>query len=84
MRLQDRPLPADTILNVNVPAVPFSDIQGFQATRLGLRHRSEPAVPAHDPKGRRVYWVGAAGAGQDAGPVLIMPDQPVPPGTALR
>ena len=23
-------------------------------------------------------------AGQDAGPVLIMPDQPVPPGTALR
>jgi len=23
-------------------------------------------------------------AGQEAGPVLIMPDQPVPPGTALR
>jgi 5'-nucleotidase len=39
-----------------------------KVTRLGNRHRSEPAVRAQDPRGRDVYWVGSAGAGQDAGP----------------
>ena len=67
-RLQADPLPADTILNINVPDQPAQDIAGFQVTRLGHRHRAEPAVPTTDPKGRTVYWVGAAGAGQDAGP----------------
>jgi 5'-nucleotidase len=67
-RLQESPLPSDTILNVNVPDVPFAQLQGFEATRLGYRHRAEPVVQAHDPKGRPVFWVGAAGPGQDAGP----------------
>lgn len=66
-RLQEEPLPSDTILNVNVPDLPFEDIRGFEATRLGFRHRSEPVVETKDPKGRPVFWVGAAGAGQDAG-----------------
>jgi 5'-nucleotidase len=35
---------------------------------LGFRHRSEPILRAHDPRGRPVYWVGPAGRGQDAGP----------------
>jgi hypothetical protein len=46
----------------------FADLRGFKATRLGYRHRSERVVEARDPKGRRIYWVGAAGQGQDAGP----------------
>ena len=66
--LQDAPLPADTTLNINVPDVPFEQLRGFQATRLGYRHRSEPVIESQDPKGRAVYWVGAPGAGQDAGP----------------
>jgi 5'-nucleotidase len=67
-RLKIHPLPADTILNVNVPDVPFNDLRGFQATRLGFRHRAEPMVRAQDPKGLPIYWVGPAGSGQDAGP----------------
>jgi 5'-nucleotidase len=67
-RLQQQPLPADTILNVNVPDRPWDELAGFQATRLGFRHRSEAVVPQSDPKGRTVYWVGPAGGGQDAGP----------------
>ena len=62
------PLPADTILNINVPDLPWTEIKGFQATRLGYRHRSERVIQARDPKGRIIYWVGAAGKGQDAGP----------------
>jgi 5'-nucleotidase len=67
-RLQDEPLAPDAVLNVNVPDVPFNELCGFEATRLGYRHRSEPVVETTDPKGRPVFWVGAAGAGQDAGP----------------
>jgi 5'-nucleotidase len=56
------------ILNVNVPDLPFDQLRGFRSTRLGNRHRSEPVVAAQDPRGRPIYWIGAAGASQDAGP----------------
>lgn len=67
-RLLSHPLPADTILNVNVPDMPYSELRGYQATRLGFRHRSEAMVQAVDPKGQPIYWVGPAGSGADAGP----------------
>ena len=62
------PLPADTILNVNVPNLPWSEIKGFEVTRLGHRHRAEPTVRMVDPRGKPMYWIGPAGAEQDAGP----------------
>jgi len=68
MRLQRSPLDAATIFNVNVPDIPYEQLKGTQATRLGLRHRSEKVVRAHDPKGKELFWVGPAGAEQDAGP----------------
>jgi len=67
-RLAADPLPADTILNVNVPDLPWDDIDGFEVTRLGNRHRAEPCVPLQDPRGRTWWWIGAAGPEQDAGP----------------
>lgn len=67
-RLHRVPLPAATILNVNVPDLPFEKIRGVQATRLGHRHKSEPVVKARDPRGRTIYWVGPSGLEQDAGP----------------
>jgi 5'-nucleotidase len=67
-RLCARPLPADTILNVNVPDLPWEELTGFEATRLGHRHKAEPVVKSSDPRGRTVYWVGSAGLEEDAGP----------------
>ena len=67
-RLHRVPLPAATILNVNVPDLPFDEIRGVQATRLGHRHKSEPVVKSSDPRGRPIYWVGPSGPEQDAGP----------------
>ena len=67
-RLRKDPLPADTILNVNVPDLPMQEIKGFEVTRLGHRHRAEPVVKTIDPRGRPMYWIGPAGPGQDAGP----------------
>jgi 5'-nucleotidase len=57
-----------TILNVNVPNLPIGHVKGIKVTRLGNRHRSEAILKAEDPRGRPVYWIGPAGAGQDAGP----------------
>ncbi|HUO19172.1 MAG TPA: 5'/3'-nucleotidase SurE [Steroidobacteraceae bacterium] len=67
-QLLRKPLDPALILNVNVPDVPLAALRGFRATRLGYRHRSEPAMRAQDPRGRTVYWVGPAGPEQDAGP----------------
>lgn len=67
-RLVSDPLPADTILNVNVPDLPWDELKGYQATRLGHRHKAEPVVKDRDPRGRTIYWVGPAGPEQDAGP----------------
>ncbi len=67
-RMCAEPLSPDTILNVNVPDVPWEELQGFEATRLGYRHKSEPVIKTEDPRGRLIYWIGPAGAEQDAGP----------------
>ena len=67
-RLQSAPLGRPTILNVNIPNIPIAEVKGIKVTRLGNRHRSEAVIRAEDPRGRPVYWVGPAGAGQDAGP----------------
>jgi 5'-nucleotidase len=63
----EKPLPENTILNVNVPDLPFAELKGFRACRLGQRHKSEPIIQSQDQRGRRIYWVGAAGEEQDAG-----------------
>lgn len=67
-RMSESPVSPDTILNVNVPDVPWTSLKGFRATRLGHRHKAEPVVRAQDPRGRPVYWIGPAGSEQDAGP----------------
>jgi 5'-nucleotidase len=70
-RLQAMPLSMAlgqaTLLNVNIPNLPIDAVKGIKVTRLGNRHRSEHVLRAEDPRGRPVYWVGPAGAGQDAG-----------------
>ena len=67
-KLIKHPLPADTILNVNVPDVSWENLSGFETTRLGRRHKSEPVVKSEDPRGRPIYWVGPVGKEEDAGP----------------
>ena len=67
-RLLLAPLERTMILNVNIPHLPFEALRGFRSTRLGARHRSDRVVPATDPRGRQVFWVGAAGEGDDDGP----------------
>lgn len=66
-RLQKRPLPQPALLNVNVPDIEYERLAGFSVTRLGKRHKAEPVIKSTTPRGDVVYWIGAAGAAQDAG-----------------
>jgi 5'-nucleotidase len=67
LRFRDKPVAEPTLLNVNVPDLPLSAIQGISITHLGRRHKAEPVIRQLNPRNETVYWVGAAGAAQDAG-----------------
>lgn len=66
-RFQQESIGVPTLLNVNVPDLPYAQIKGVQVTRLGKRHKAEPTVKSVTPRNETVYWVGAVGAAQDAG-----------------
>lgn len=57
-RVLAEPLPRDTLLNVNVPALPEADIRGFELTRQGKRRYGDAVVEKVDPRGRKYYWIG--------------------------
>jgi 5'-nucleotidase len=68
VRIQSHPLDENSILNINVPDVPYELLKGIKATRLGSRHKSEGVIQQQDPRGEKVYWLGPAGPEADAGP----------------
>ncbi len=51
-------LPANTMLNVNVPNLPPSEIKGVAITQQGRRHYGEIIVRKVDPRGKAYYWIG--------------------------
>jgi 5'-nucleotidase len=62
----DHGLPPQTLLNINVPAVPQEEITGIMVTRMGLRIYYDELIRRVDPRGRPYYWIG----GQEPGGVL--------------
>jgi 5'-nucleotidase len=51
-------LPVNTLLNVNLPHVPWDNIKGVELTRLGHRVYRDELVRRKDPRGRPYYWIG--------------------------
>lgn len=47
--------------NINIPPVAEENIQGIKITRLGRRHHTQSIVPAHNPRGESIYWIGPVG-----------------------
>jgi len=50
-------LPANTLLNVNVPDLPPAEIKGFAVTQQGRRHYGDIIVRKLDPRGKAYYWI---------------------------
>jgi 5'-nucleotidase len=57
-RIAETGIPPKTLLNVNVPSVPKTDLKGWRVTRMGKRHYSENIVERVDPRGVKYYWIG--------------------------
>ncbi len=66
-RFRETPFAEPILLNVNVPDIPYDELRGIKVTRLGRRHKAEPAVKSVNPRGETLYWIGAAGPAADAG-----------------
>jgi 5'-nucleotidase len=53
-----RAFPAQTLLNVNLPPLPSTEVKGIRLTRLGRRVYSDSLKPMRDPWGRDIFWIG--------------------------
>jgi 5'-nucleotidase len=51
-------LPANTLLNINLPGIPADEVQGVRVVRSGSRFFQNGIAKHQDPWGRDVYWVG--------------------------
>ncbi len=51
--------PRETLLNVNLPPIPGSEIKGIRVTKLGRRVYSDSLTRMNDPWGRYMFWIGA-------------------------
>jgi 5'/3'-nucleotidase len=60
--VQVETFPKDTLLNVNLPAIPGDQVKGVRATRLGSRVFHEEIAQMKDPWGREIYWIGGGHA----------------------
>jgi 5'-nucleotidase len=54
--LRKNPLNAGTVLNINVPDLPLSEIKGTKLTRLSRQQYKASYDERTDPYGRRYYW----------------------------
>ena len=66
-RFRENDIQSPVLLNINVPDIEYQKLEGIEVTRLGRRHKAEPVIKSTSPRGEILYWVGAAGAAQDAG-----------------
>lgn len=57
-QVRRRPLPPGTLLNVNVPDLPFESLKGTRVTHLGRRVYPDKIVAQLDPRGKTCYWIG--------------------------
>ncbi len=55
--LEAAPLPPKMLLNVNVPALPASEIAGVVITRQGIRRYHDLFQKRIDPRGKTYYWL---------------------------
>ena len=64
---QGQSFPRRTVLNINVPDIPYGQLKGMKLTRLGHRAKGQDPHMVSDPRGHQRYWIALAGEGDDAG-----------------
>lgn len=57
--------PERTLLNVNIPALPLSEIAGVEITELGVRPYNDYFEKRVDPRGKTYYWLAGEAIEED-------------------
>lgn len=57
-----------SLLNINVPDIPYDELKGLEVTRLGKRHAAEKAMKKKHTQKESLYWIGEVGQPNDGGP----------------
>jgi len=52
------PIPANTLLNINLPPIPGDQVKGVRVTTLGSRVYMGSLRRMDDPWGRHMFWIG--------------------------
>jgi 5'-nucleotidase len=68
IKLYNKKKLGSTLLNINIPDLPYDNLKGIEITRLGKRHASEPAIKGEEKNTGTLFWIGAAGEPNDGGP----------------
>ena len=53
-------MPADTLININIPNMPAKELKGWKVTRQGKRIYGDAIIENIDPRGRKYFWIGGA------------------------
>ncbi len=65
---QQHPLPADCLLNVNVPEGEERQFKGYRHARMGYARFHEVFYRREDPQGREYFWLDGAKSDHDSDP----------------
>ena len=57
--------PDRTLLNINIPALPLSEIAGVAITKLGVRPYNDYFEKRVDPRGKTYYWLAGEAIEED-------------------
>ena len=57
-----------SLLNINVPDIPYDELKGLEVTRLGKRHAAEKDMEKKHTQKESLYWIGEVGQPNDGGP----------------
>ena len=64
-KIETLDLPERTVININVPDVPYDQLKGIKITRLGHRHQGDNPVQTQNPRGKECYWINSVGHAAD-------------------
>ncbi len=59
----EKGMPEDTLLNVNIPNLPASQVKGVKITRMGKGKWEGSIIQKTDPRGKKYYWIGGNARG---------------------
>lgn len=57
LKLVEKGISPETLLNVNVPNIPHEQITGVRVTKLGLRRYRNTVQKRKDPRGKEYFWL---------------------------